>query len=103
MSDTTFGLLPYLVGCAMVMSLPIGIARILVGVEVFLRLARIHLASDVDSAIRALVGGRINNVRAVGEENTLAFDGNIFRHAERDLEALGRADHRVSDAGVATG
>src|SRR6266478_3536532 len=87
----------------MVVSLPVGRVRILVGVKIFFRLALVEFAHRADGAVRAVGGIGINNVGAVGVENSLAFDGNVFRHAQRDRKTFGSADHGVGDSGIAAG
>src|SRR5262249_51648002 len=103
MRDTAFGLLPDFFGCAMVVGLPVGRVRVLVGVEIFFRLTRVELACSADCAVGAVGGIGINNVRAVGEEDALALDGDVLRHAERNRESFGGADHGVGNACVAAG
>ena len=103
MRDTSFRLLPDFVGCAMVVSLPVGIVRILVGVVVKIGMLRGEFARDANRAIGSFGGIGINDVRAVGVQDSFALDRNVFRHAQRDRETLSRADHGVGDAGVAAG
>ena len=101
--DTSFGLLPDFVGRAMVVSLPVGIVGILVCVEIKIGMLGIKFARHADGAVGAFAGIGVENIRAVSVQNALAFRRNILRHAQRDGNALGGADHRVSDAGVAAG
>src|SRR5438552_1744213 len=45
MGDMSFCLLPDFVGCAMVVSLPVGVVGILVGIKIFVRLTSVAVAS----------------------------------------------------------
>ena len=54
MGDTSLGLLPDFVGCAMVMSLPVGIIGILVGVKIFIRMCGIELTRSFGWRRRSL-------------------------------------------------
>src|SRR5580704_7244335 len=103
MGDTSFGLLPDFIGCAMVVSLPVGVVGILVGVEIFFRSIREKFTGFADCAVRAVGGIGINDVGAVGVQNVFALDGDVLRHAERDRETFGGGDHGIGDAGVTAG
>ena len=63
----------------------------------------VEFARDANGAVGAVGRIGINNVGAIGLQNALALNGNIFRHAQRDRKSLRGADHGVSDAGVAAG
>src|SRR4029077_21109494 len=101
--DTSLRLLPDLVGRAMVVSLPVGVVGILVGVVIKIRMLDIEFARHADRAIGSVAGICIDDVRAVGVQDSLPFLRNIFRHAERNWNALGGADHGVGNASVAAG
>src|SRR5579871_771274 len=103
MGDAALRLLPDFVGCRVVVRLPVGVVRILVGIEVLIRVSRGQLPRHADGAVRSVAGIRINNVGAIALQDLLTLARNIFRHAQRDGKSFRRADHGISDAGVAAG
>ena len=74
MGDTALGLLPDFFRCAMVVGLPVGWVRVLVGVEIFFRFAGVEFARGADRAIGAVRGIGVNDVGAVSKQNALALD-----------------------------
>src|ERR1043166_5904432 len=103
MRDLPFTLLPDFVSGAVVVSLPVGIVGVLVGVEIFSRIRGVKFTHFADCAVGTFTGVGINNGGAVSVKNALALNRNIFRHAERDREALGGSDHGEGDAGITAG
>src|SRR5439155_15646291 len=76
---------------------------VLVGIEIFFRLTSVEFAGRADSAVGSVSGVGIDDVCSVGEENALALDGDVFRHAQRDRETFGSPDHRIGNACISAG
>src|SRR5205807_5346103 len=62
MRDPTFRLLPDFISGAMVMSLPVRVVRVLVGVVIQIRMLGVELARHADRAVRALARIGIEDV-----------------------------------------
>src|ERR1700682_3427827 len=103
MRDASFGLLPDFVRGGFVMRAPVGVVRILIGIEVKIGIALGILARDLDGAVGALGGIGVNDICAVCLQNPFSLGRNILRHAERDRKSESSAEHGVGDAGVAAG
>src|SRR5438552_16189646 len=103
MGDMSFCLLPDFVGCAMVVSLPVGVVGILVGIKIFVRLTSVDFASRSNRSVRAVARIGVDNVGAIGMQDALALRRNVLRHTQRDRKAFGGSDHRVGDSGVSAG
>src|SRR5579863_5910405 len=103
MRDSSLGLLPDFVGGAVIMGFPVGIVGILVGVEILIGMFCGQFAGHANGAVGSISRVGVNNVGAVAVQDLFAFSGNIFGHAEGDGKSFGRAEHGVSDAGIAAG
>ena len=79
MGDTSFRLLPDFVGRAMVVSLPVGGVRILVGIVIKIGMLRVEFARHADGAVGSIGRVGVNDVRAVGVQNAFALGRKRFR------------------------
>ncbi len=84
----------------MVVGLPVGIVRILVGVEIFVGIGRGKFTRFSNSAIGSLARICINDVGAVTVQYLFAFERHVIRHAQRDRKSLGRTKHGISDSRI---
>src|SRR5690348_7020917 len=103
MRNPPLGLLPDFIGGHGIVSFPVGLIGILVGVEVLVGVGLSERASHADRAVGTVPGIRINNVGAVALQDLLALAGDVFGHAERDRESLGSTEHRISNTSIAAG
>src|SRR4029079_8443242 len=62
-----------------------------------------RLGRVADGPVRTICRIGVDNFRAIREQNSLALDRNILRHAQRDRKSLRRADHGISNASVSAG
>ena len=97
------GLLPYLVGGAMIVRQPVGVVGILVCIKILVGMLRHDLARLDDRAVGALGRIGVDNLSPVSLENSLAFDRDIGRHAQSHAKTAGCAQHGVGDSGVSAG
>ncbi len=103
MRDAPGGLLPNFVRGAAVMRLPVRGVAVLIGIKIFLRLRRDDLLHAANRTVRALIAWSNNHFRAKGSQYALAFVRSAVGQAQRYGIAKSRANHGVSDAGVAAG
>ncbi len=103
MRDFAAGLLPDFRAGAVVMSRGIGGIAVLIGIEVTVAVGFVDFAHTANRAVGGFVAWRVNNVHAVGIQNVLSFRRGTRWQAELYFVTEGRADHRVSNAGVAAG
>src|ERR1051326_6999618 len=85
-------LLPDFIRRAVIMCLPVSIVRILIGVEVLLRMLSIEFSHFANRPVRSFARVSENNFRAVSMQNTLTLNRNILRHAKGDGESFRRSD-----------
>src|SRR5271163_2842066 len=62
-----------------------------------------QLPRHANRAVGSIGWVGVHNLCAVGMQNLLALERNIFRHAQGYGKLLRRSQHGVSDAGVAAG
>jgi hypothetical protein len=62
-------LLPDLVGCAMVVGLPVGVVGILVGIKIFAGILGEEFAGGTNRAVGSVSRVGVNNVCAVGMQD----------------------------------
>ena len=89
-------------GCVVV-RLPVGVVIVLIGIEVAVGVGFHDFPDGTDSAVGAFVSRCQDKLSPVCLQDALAFDRGIQRQAELDLITLCRADHGISDTGVAAG
>src|ERR1700678_3085625 len=82
----SFGLLPDLGTGGLIVGQPVGVVRILVGVEISLGLIAGQFPGPPDGAVRALVRFGPVNSGAIGPQNALALRRNIGRHRQMDCK-----------------
>ena len=78
MRDASLGLLPDFVGGAVIVSLPVGVVGILVGVEILIGMFGGEFAGHANGAVGTVGGIGVNNVGAVAVQNLFALARNIF-------------------------
>src|ERR1700683_2431058 len=103
MRDASLSLLPDFVRGPVIMSLPVGFVRILVGVKILVGMLMGQFARPTNRAIGPVARIGVQNVGAIAQQNLLALARDVFWHAQRDRESFGCAQHGISDAGVAAG
>jgi hypothetical protein len=65
-----------------IVSLPVGLVRILVGIEILIGMLSRQLARHADRTVGAVPGIGIKDVGAVALKNLLALARNVFRRRE---------------------
>src|ERR1041385_9406689 len=103
MSNAAFALLPDFIRCAVIMRLPVGIVRVLVGVEVLIRVFSIEFPSFADRPIRSFPRISKNNLRTVSMQDSFALNRNILRHAKRHWKSFSSSDHGERNTSIPTG
>ena len=103
MGDPAGNLLPDLVRGGAVVGLPIRGIAVLIRVKVLVRLGGNDFMDSANRAVGALVARSDDQLRAIGRQDTLAFVRSAIGQAKLHGIAHGRANHSVSDAGVAAG
>ncbi len=101
--DASGGLREDLHGRALVMRPHVGRIRVLIRIEVEVRLARHQVANRPDGAVRSLQRVAVHDFGTVSGDQRFALGAHVPRHHQLHPIALGRADHRVGDSGVARG
>ena len=96
-------LLPDFVGRAVIVGLPVGVVGVLVGVEIFVSMFRGQILRHADRTVGSIGRVGVENICAVGMQNLFALERDVFRHAQRHRESLGRPQHGVCDPGIAAG
>ena len=97
------GLLPDLVRRRAVVRLPVGIVRVLIRVEVLVRLGGCAGAGFADGPVRSVGGVGPDDLGSVGREDPLALRRDVRWHAERHRKSHGGPEHRVGDPGISAG
>src|SRR5260370_15112917 len=97
MRDAPRGLREDLNRRALVMGARVGGVRILVGIEVFVRVDPDELADHEDRAVGSLAGFAVDDLSSVSSDQALALGGHVAGHHELYAITFGRADQRVSD------
>ena len=87
----------------MVVSLPVGVVGVLIGVVIDIRMFRGQFARHADRAIGSIGWVGVQDVGAVCMQDALALDRYILRHAQRHRETLRRTEHGISNSSVAAG
>src|SRR5215471_2649763 len=103
MRNASLGLLPDLVGGCAVVGFPVRIIRVLIGVEILVRMCCGKLAGHANGTVGSVSGVGVNDVCTVSLQDLLTLTRNVFRHAEGDRKSFCRTEHRIGDAGVAAG
>ena len=103
MRDASGGLLEDLDRGPFVVSARVGGVRVLVGIEIPLRVPLHDLAHHDDGAVRTLARVAVDDLRAEGGDQRLALGADVAGHHEAHAISLGSADQRVGDSGVAGG
>ena len=101
--DATVGLLQDLHRGALVMRARVRGIGVLVGIEVLVGTRGYHVAHHPDGAVGPFARVAVHDAGAVSGHEGLALCTHVARHHKLHAVALGRADQRVSDAGVAGG
>ena len=101
--EGAFGLGPDLIGRGAIVSEPVLIVAVLIGVEVTLGLGCGELAGLADGTVRAISGRSPDDFRTVSGEILFALGRDVGGNAEGDGEVEGGAEHGVGDPGVTTG
>jgi len=102
-SDASLSLLPDFVSRGQIVSFPVGLVGILVGVEILIGMIAGQFARHANGAVGAVTGIGIDDVGTVSLQNLLALAGDVFGHAEGDGKSLSGTEHGVGDPGVAAG
>ncbi len=82
---------------------PVGRVAVLIGIEIFFGIGGDHFFHFTDRAIGAFVAGSDDQFGSECAEDFLALMRSAVRQAQRDAVAERRANHGVSDAGIAAG
>ena len=75
--------------------------RVLIRIEVIVRIRRHDFAHHADGAIRALARIAVQDLGAIGGHESLALGAYVAWHHKLHAVALGRPDQRIRDARVA--
>src|SRR5262245_3887202 len=101
MRNSTAGLLPKLVCCSVIMSLPIRGIAVLVRIEIFFRFCRDHFLHATNRSVCAFIARSNHQLRAKRGQNSLALVRGAVRQAQRDGITERRADHRIGNSSIA--
>ena len=95
--------MPNLVGRGAIVRLAICRIAVLVRVKIFLGISRDDFVYFANRAVGAFIAGSDHELRPEGRKDTLAFRGSAVGQAKLYRKTQGRADHRISNPGVAAG
>ena len=82
------------------MGAPVGVVVVLIRVEIKIRRFREQFPRLPDRAVRTLAGIRVDQLSAVGPENTLALGTDVRSNAETYPVSFCGSNHRVGDPRV---
>ncbi len=97
----SFGLLPdFVAGCPVVRA-PVFVVRVLICVEIPIRLCRDHLPRLANGPVGPIRRVGPDNLRAIRFEVALSLLGDVRRHAQCHRKSHRRAQHGIGDSRIA--